>query len=289
MPAVFVVGHGSRRADSNVECVTLCERFAALSGRATGLGYIELAQPDLTAGFDAIAVQGDDVTVLPLMLFAAGHVKHDVPAAVEAARSRHPAVRFRIAQPLGIHPNVIGIARRRAASALAADRAPQDQTVVLFVGRGSSDPDANGDLYKTARLFGEGRAYALVQPAFIGATEPSVPAALRIVERLAPRYLLVVPYLLFAGLLVQQLRQTCEDFARAHPDMHVAVAEHLGPDPALAELIGIRVAAAEAEGVRLPEDGAQQPPMTPRQSNDTAGTTVGGPLPERSEGEETFR
>ncbi len=249
LPVVFVVGHGSRRAKANAECATLCERFAASTGRTVELGFIELAQPDLAAGLDAAAARSLEVTVFPLMLFSAGHVKQDVPDAVRAAQQRHPQVRFRIASPLGVDPRAIATARQRADAVLAPGEAVESETMVLFVGRGSSDPDANGDLYKTARLFGEGRRYALVQPAFMGATTPRVADGLAIAARLAPRHLLVVPYLLFAGLLVDQLEAEAAAFARVHLDIQVHVAGPLGPAEALADLMGLRIVAAERDPV----------------------------------------
>ena len=113
------------------------------------------------------------------------------------------------------------------------------------MGRGSSDGEANSELWKIARLFAERRDYALVLPAFMGATTPLASQVLGMLDKLAPRQLLVVPYLLFAGVLVRQLRAQAEEFGRTHPGTQVAIAEHLGPDPALADLIALRVAAAE--------------------------------------------
>ena len=71
---------------------------------------------------------------------------------------------------LGIDPAVLAVAEDRARAALG-DADPDDSAVVL-VGRGSSDPDATSDLYKVARLLADGRGLGLVEPAFAGVAQP---------------------------------------------------------------------------------------------------------------------
>ena len=91
----------------------------------------------------------DDVVAVPYVLFGAGHLKDDGPAVLGRARRRHPDVRFRLARDLGIHPAVLDVAEERARAALdrlgrAADE-DGDETAVVLVGRGSTDPDACAD------------------------------------------------------------------------------------------------------------------------------------------------
>ena len=57
----------------------------------------------------------------------------------------------------------------------AEDRA---DVTVLLVGRGSTDPDANAEVHKAARLLWEGRGYAGVETAFVSLAAPDVPSGL---------------------------------------------------------------------------------------------------------------
>ena len=113
---------------------------------------------------------------VPLVLLGAGHMKNDGPAALERGRRRHPGVRFEYGRALGVHPLVLTLAEERIRAAVGADD-PGELAVVL-VGRGSSDPDANADLYKVGRLLQDSRGLGFVEPAFVSLAPPSVPEAL---------------------------------------------------------------------------------------------------------------
>ena len=66
---------------------------------------------------------------------------------------------------------LVEVAFDRARPALERAREPAN-TGVIVVGRGASDPDANGDFCKVVRLFAEGRGLGWVVPSFIGITQP---------------------------------------------------------------------------------------------------------------------
>src|SRR5262249_59540014 len=96
------------------------------------------------------------IVAAPLMLSAAGPARGRLPAARAREGSRHPGLTWTYARPLGPHPDLIGLRDKRVA-AVGGDTPP----AVLLVGRGSTDPDANADVVKTARLLWEGRDYPL--------------------------------------------------------------------------------------------------------------------------------
>src|SRR4029453_1072483 len=132
------------------------------NGLEIGCGFIELAEPDLDPAIDALVARGvTSVGAVPLVLLGAGHMKNDGPAALERGRRRHPSVRFEYGRALGIPPLVLTLAEDRIRAAVGADD-PGELAVVL-VGRGSSDPDANADLYKVGRLLQDSRALGFVE------------------------------------------------------------------------------------------------------------------------------
>ncbi len=239
-PSLFVVAHGSR-SDAGVAEVW---RFLTVlrteaPDHDVDLGFIELAAPDLDTAIDkAIADGAINVIAVPLVLLGAGHAKNDGPAALDRARHRHPQVRFRYATPLGIHPLVLEVAEERIREALAAAGTVDPASVgVVLVGRGSSDPDANSDLAKVARLLQDSRGLDIVEPAFISLAAPSVPAALDRCRRLGATTLITIPYFLFTGILVERITSEAGAWAGDHPDLHVVHGGHLGPDPRIARLV----------------------------------------------------
>jgi sirohydrochlorin ferrochelatase len=251
--SVLVLGHGSRRHAANAQFEALVARFRARRPELdVGHAYIELCDPLLGEGLAALATRADRVTILPLFLFAAGHVKGDVPEAIAGAQARFPAVRFDTAAALGVDPTLAEIALDRAGARLPLRGAEAAETVLFTIGRGSLDSDANGDFYKMTRILSEQGGFARPEPSFIAVQDPLLPEALERAALAAPKRLLVLPYFLFEGLLIEQIRDEVARFAARHPAIDVRLADHLGPDERLCEVLERRLAAADEDhGRRL--------------------------------------
>lgn len=245
----MLVGHGSRSPAGVAEYWRLAAVLrAAAPTLEVGCGFIELARPRLDEGIESLVAAGaTSVVAVPLVLLGAGHMKDDGPAALHRARERHPGVVFRYARHLGIHPTILALAETRAREATGGARGSTDVSVIL-VGRGSSDPDANSDLAKVARLVWDGRGFAAVEPAFVSLTSPSVPEALDRCRRLGARRVAVVPYFLFTGVLVDRIGDQARAWARSHPDMEVTVGPYLGPVGPVADVVLERYHEALAGG-----------------------------------------
>src|SRR5579859_358719 len=169
---ILLVGHGSREEAANKEFETLVDSYRELCPEIQiAHCYVELARPFLADALDEWARTAAEIVVVPLFLFAAGHTKNDIPLAISQARSKYPHVRFRAARALGVHPNLVEIANERIHAMGSADFDPAT-TAVVVVGRGASDPDANGDFCKLVRLLSEGSKFSWVVPSFIGVTKP---------------------------------------------------------------------------------------------------------------------
>ena len=250
-PSLLLVGHGSRSTAGVAEywdfAAVLAERAGDIQ---VGCGFIELAEPDLDTAVDKLVADGaSHVVAVPLVLLGAGHMKNDGPAALARGRLRHPGVRFDYGRELGVHPSVLAVAEDRIKEALG-DADPATTGVVL-VSRGSSDPDANSDLYKVARLLQDSRGLAMVEPAFVSLAPPDVPTAMERARRLGAERIVVVPYFLFTGILVERIGEQARAWAAEHPDVAVTVGAHLGPDPRIADLVLERQREAAGGQVRM--------------------------------------
>ncbi|RLP95812.1 uroporphyrinogen-III C-methyltransferase [Micromonospora sp. BL4] len=253
MNGLVIVGHGTRSAAGVEQFAALVERVRRRAAGAIGdveAGFIELSRPPLTDAVGALVARGHRALVaLPLVLTAAGHGKGDIPAAMGREQQRHPGLSYRYGRPLGPHPLLHDALEQRIDAALAgADRAG---TWVALIGRGSTDPDANAEVAKVARLLWEGRGYAGVEPGFISLAEPSVPAVLDRLRRLGARRIVVAPYFLFAGVLPDRITAQAAEFASAHPDLDVRVADLIGDCDALADLVLQRYAEALGGDIRM--------------------------------------
>jgi sirohydrochlorin ferrochelatase/(2Fe-2S) ferredoxin len=257
---LILVGHGSRDAAANDELESLVAAYReARPGWRIRVGYVELQRPSLAEALADAARDSDTVIAIPLFLFAAGHVKNDVPLALAEARARFANVNFAAARSLGVHPLLARLAFERACAAAPeiAEREAAAKTALIVVGRGASDPDANGDFCKLVRLASEGRNLLTVEPSFIGITRPLFEETIERVARARPERIVVVPYFLNAGRLVDKLRAQLDAFRARVPWIRSILAAHLGRDERLFELIDERVAEA-LDGARpLPCDGCQ--------------------------------
>jgi sirohydrochlorin cobaltochelatase len=255
--SVLLVGHGSRDPQANQEFEDLVAAYRAAHGEfRVSHCYVELAQPSLSSALKTAAGGSDEVIVVPLFLFAAGHVKNDIPIALEAARREHPNVRFLATRELGVHPALVDLAFSRVEACLAGhENSPK--TAVIVVGRGASDPDANGDFCKLARLLGEGRNLSWVLPSFIGISKPLFPEVVEWISRSRPERIVVVPYFLFGGRLITKLSEQVDAFAATHPWIPIHLASYLGPESAIFEVIDERIRQARYGADPLACDNCQ--------------------------------
>lgn len=255
---VLLIGHGSREPASNAEFEAIASAYRlARPELRVETAYVELARPLIADALNTLAAECARITVVPVFLFAAGHVKNDVPLAIAAARSAHPRNRISAAPALGVHPALAELAFQRASACLPSEASARAKTLVLVVGRGSSDPDANGDFCKMSRLIGEGRGLKQVVPTFIGITSPRVEESLELVARMRPDRLVVLPYLLFAGRLVARLATQVQAFSSRYPWIHAQLAPHLGVDDRLLALLDERVLQARSGTLNLACDSCQ--------------------------------
>jgi sirohydrochlorin ferrochelatase len=216
-------------------------------------GFLELVEPALEEAIAGLAPAVSRVTVVHLSLFAASHVKTDVPLAVERARNEFPGTDIENGAHLGIHPAILDLLDDRARSVeagLSVDREADDVAVVLCA-RGSSDPDANGDVHKLARLLYEGRAFSRVEAAFIGVTEPLLEDALHTVAKDRPDAVVVLPYMLGDGVLTGRVRDGAAEFDADYPYVDAAAGDPLGTDSRLLDVLADRWQAARTGSVEM--------------------------------------
>lgn len=204
---------------------------ASLPDVEVDVGFLEMTDPPAGTVLDRLVLAGcDRVAVMPLVLLGAGHAKSDVPALVLEARDRHPGVDVLLGSPLGVSRLPISLAGE---SVLAAGGAGLP---LLVVARGTSDPDANGDAFKAARLIGEWTAAPFVHVGFSGVTTPSVLDAAGVFARLGHRRLAVSWWYLCYGRLIERGRAELAALA-SESGVEIVDAGYLGPDPRLVPLI----------------------------------------------------
>ena len=228
---VLICGHGSRNRLAVEEFAQMVDALRPrLAPMPVEHGYLEFARPILRAGLEALRQKGvTKVLAIPAMLFAAGHAKNDIPSVLNTYTAE-TGLPIDYGRELGVDRLMVSAAGARVQECLDAAKhdVPLTETLLVVVGRGSSDPDANSNVAKVTRLLVEGFGFGWGETVYSGVTFPLVEPGLRHAVKLGFRRVLVVPYFLFSGVLVSRIRQHTELVAADHPEVEFLSAGYLG-------------------------------------------------------------
>ena len=249
---VLICGHGSRNRLASEEFASLAAQLRQrLAPVPVEHGYLEFARPILRDGLEALRARGvAHVLAVPAMLFAAGHAKNDIPSVLNTWAAE-TGLQVDYGRELGVDRLMLLAAGDRIRSCLeqadadARDRGLEppglQETLLVVVGRGSSDPDANANVAKVTRLLVEGFGFGWGDTLYSGVTFPLVEPGLRQLIRLGHRRIVVFPYFLFSGVLVSRIRQHSERVAADHPEVELLQAGYLGDHPRVLDTFVERV------------------------------------------------
>jgi sirohydrochlorin cobaltochelatase len=242
--ALLIAAHGSRDESGLEEFWDFADAWQALRpDRSQAAGFLEFARPTIGEAVDELIDRGAKrIIVVPAMLMAAGHVKNDVPSEIHEARERHPTVTLRTARPLDIHAAVLELCHVRYREAInGLPDVPANESMLLLVGRGTSDPDANANIARVSRFLWESYGLRWASVAYSGVTAPGVDEALSLCGRLGFRRIVVQPYFLFDGVLVKRVHEAAERHSEADPATQIVRVEHLRTHPLLIQAFEERV------------------------------------------------
>jgi sirohydrochlorin cobaltochelatase len=240
-PAILIAGHGSRDPEGIAEFLDLARHFRSYQpDLAVEIAFLEFARPTIQEGVDRLAKKGArTIVVLPGVLMAAGHAKNDMACEVRLARRRHPKLDIHMGRALEIEPKLLQLCQLRYREVLDGQTGGTpvlpDQTLLLLVGRGSSDPDANANIAKVARFLQEGYPTGWAAWTYSGVARPYLEEALPVCERMGYRRLVVQPYFLFTGVLLKRIYSYVEERRQARPDLEIIATPHLQAHPMLIE------------------------------------------------------
>jgi sirohydrochlorin cobaltochelatase len=241
---IMLCGHGSRDLDAVGEFAVLSQHLKRrLPQYPVEYGYLEFATPIIRTGLDSLKAKGvERVLAVPGMLFAAGHAKNDIPSVLNTYAAAN-GLKIDYGKELGIDPKMMRAAGDRIQEALDANPSdvPLHETLLVVVGRGASDPDANSNVSKVTRILWEGFGFGWAETAYSGVTFPLVDPGLEHAARLGYKRIIVFPYFLFTGILVQRIYDATDDVAARHPHIRFIKAPYLNDHPAVIDTFVERI------------------------------------------------
>jgi len=255
---VMICGHGSRSQAAVDEFSVLAEKLPALLPPEWPVeyGYLEFANPLIRDGLDRLREQGcDRILAVPGMLFAAMHAKNDIPSVLSTYAAKH-GIEVCYGRELGVDPKMIAAAAARVRVAVDQANAelgdlPLSETCLVVIGRGASDPDANANVSKIARMLWEGMGFGWCEVGYSGVTFPLVQPCLEHVVELGYRRVIVFPYFLFTGILVDRIYGFTDRVAAANPDLQIVKAGYLNDHEQVLATFAERIT-EQVEGIPPP-------------------------------------
>ncbi|AFZ46122.1 cobalamin (vitamin B12) biosynthesis CbiX protein [Cyanobacterium stanieri PCC 7202] len=240
---LLMIGHGTRDQNGRDVFMEFVETYQKLDqSRPVIPCFLELTEPTIAQGVDFCIQQGyEDISALPILLFAARHNKFDVTNELDRTRLKYPQLKFHYGRHFGINPSILDLWQERLAlldtPPYNPDNISREETVLLFVGRGSSDPDANGDVLKFARILWEGSGYKTVETCFIGITHPRLEEGFKRALLYQPKRIIVLPYFLFMGALMKKIFRISQEHQQLYSDIQIDCLPEMGIQPQLLQLI----------------------------------------------------
>lgn len=230
---IMICGHGSRSKVAGEEFGLLAK---GLKARYPNIpvehGFLEYSAPNIHMGLDKMVEQGiEEIYAVPGMLFAATHVKNDIPSVLTTYQQQHDGLTIHYGRELGLHPLMIAAFEARILEAMGMSEAPAPgalyDTMLVVVGRGTSDTNANAEASKLTRIVAEDLGFGWAETVYSGVTFPSVGRGLEMALKLGYKKIVVAPYFLFSGRLITRIHNYVEKVAAENPDVNFMTAHYL--------------------------------------------------------------
>ncbi|WP_256862484.1 sirohydrochlorin chelatase [Microbispora sp. GKU 823] len=274
-PPLLLIGHGSHDETGVAEFGRFVHRLRCrldgLPAEVSG-GFITNARPPLGDSIASLVARGHHhLIAVPLSLTGDRRALGDIPGTMALEQERHPTLEYDLGRPLGPDPRVLKLLAERLADARAemprfvTDEPPAEigpgETAVVLVGHGSTDPAVNAEVHRVSRLFWETHAADLltVETAYVSHTRPGVPGGLERCRRLGAKRVIVLPYVLFAGGVLERIWAQALAYGANHEGLDIRCAEVIGDCEGLADVVIDRYEEALAGGGQSSAPAARRP------------------------------
>lgn len=230
---ILICGHGSRAKIAETEFGLLAKGLKArFPDIHIEYGFLEYSAPNIHMALDNLRAKGvTTIYAVPGMLFAATHAKNDIPSVLTTYQEKHPELSIHYGQELGLHQEMIAAFQTRILEAMKMDTLPETGqlygTMLVTVGRGTSVAEANAEAAKLNRIVCENMGFGWAETVYSGVTFPSVGRGLEMAIKLGYKKVVVAPYFLFGGRLIDRINNYVDKVAVENPDISFYKAGYL--------------------------------------------------------------
>ncbi|NMH72184.1 sirohydrochlorin chelatase [Bacillus sp. RO2] len=246
--AILYVGHGTRSKKGAEEAKEFLRRvFARVDAPIQEISFLELTEPYIPEGFERCVAKGaTEIIVVPVFLLTAGHIKEDIPEALEPLCLKYPEVSVELVPAFGVQARIVDAICELVRTAVGKVDAEDS---VLLVGRGSSDPVIHEAFAKIKTGLEEKLSVSRVSVCYLAATTPLFAEGVERISVEAAGRVLVVPYLLFAGLLLSEVER--EVRKRRRSKQEILLIEPLSRHEVIQDIVVERATVSGKEEARV--------------------------------------
>lgn len=241
---ILLIGHGSRDQQGTRQFFQLADRLAkSVSPLLVQPALLEFQNPTIGQAWETLVSRGvKHIHVAPLLLFAAGHARRDIPDVINQCRQSNPDVTVDQSLPLSRHRSIVDLIVRQVGS-LIAQLQPDKRVALVMVGRGNRDPCAQADMRVLSEVVNHRIDGIDTFTAFYAMAEPKLGDVLhKVATSRCYDSVIVHPHLLFEGRLHQAIQEQTAQVAQRFPSTTFALSPYLGPTKPVAQAIADRVA-----------------------------------------------
>jgi sirohydrochlorin ferrochelatase len=210
MKAILYICHGTRSRKGADEARAFLNRvMERIDIPIQEYSFLELTDPLIEEGFRKCVERGaTEVVVVPIFLLAAGHIKEDIPNALTVLQEQYPNVKIDVRNPFGVQDEIL----EAIAELVSIEAGGVTETdSILIVGRGSSDPDLHVSFNKITEGMKKRLRTDRVSVCYMAAAEPSFRQGFETALQNTVGRVIIVPYLLFSGLLLNEINQKAKN------------------------------------------------------------------------------
>ncbi|SER98853.1 sirohydrochlorin cobaltochelatase [Gracilibacillus ureilyticus] len=244
MEAVIYICHGSRVKESKTESFELINKVKQkISVPIQEACFLELQEPNLAETVKKVVSLGaEKITILPVLLLTAGHAKVDIPEIIDKEVMKYPEIDFHYGRPIGVDDKMV----RAVKDHIERTTDNVEKYDIVFVGRGSSDLQAIQDTESIVSMLRKEYPHNNIEKCFLAASKPKFEPFLKEKVIDLEKSVLIVPYLLFTGLLIKGIKEYIEQFSLKE-GQEILLSEYLGHHENVVSVLQDRVEEAREE------------------------------------------
>ena len=244
-PAILLCGSDGTDAVQVAALNALASELSSHPATGTVFAASIGGTPAIADGLATLAADGAKrIICLPVTPFLADAMKTAFPVEIRTFTDKHPDINVILGRDPGIDPRMLRAAEARLKAALPTLEKDAINAVLMVVGPGAFEPEANAGIAKMTRMIWEGVGFAWAEVSYADTAFPSVAKGLETATRLGYRHIVILPYLLSAGAQLEKINTAVSSARSQHPNLQFTQAAPLGAHPEVIAVLIERIAEA---------------------------------------------